>query len=265
MSDHTNPNTESTGTLFELDDQVALVTGGAGGLGRSIAVGLASAGATVVIADNDLDGADEIMREIEVRGQGGLALPMDVTDSQLVQTAVDRVCSELGRIDVLVTSHGVATRAPTEEFAEEQWDRIIDVNLKGVFLCCQIVGKVMLRQEHGSIINLASIGGLIALPTSAPYSASKGGVVQLTRALGVEWARMGVRVNVIAPSTFNTPLVRQLMEPEPDYRNVMLSKVPSGLIPEPEALVGAILYLASPASSMVTGTVLPVDGGYTAQ
>ncbi len=257
--------TRNAGALFDLRDRVALVTGGAGGLGRFMANGLASAGATVVIADMVLDDADEIVKQIESHGRTGMAVSIDVTDSGSVQRVTDQVCSKFGRIDILVNSHGVTKRMPSIDFPEAEWDRIIAVNLKGVFLCCQIVGRVMITQELGSIINLASIGGLVGLPTSLAYCASKGGVVQLTRTLGVEWAPLGVRVNAIAPSSFNTPMVRRVMDAEPEYRQRVVSKIPIGRIAEPESIVGAVLFLASDASDMVTGTTLPVDGGYTAQ
>ena len=250
---------------FDLQDQVALVTGGAGGLGRTIADGLASAGAAVVIADTVLDDADQIVKQIESHGRCGMAVSIDVTDSGSVQAVTDQVCSKFGRIDILVNSHGVTKRMPSVDFPEAEWDRIVDVNLKGVFLCCQIVGRVMIRQKNGAIINMASIGGLVGLPTSVAYCASKGGVVQLTRTLGVEWAPMGVRVNAIAPSSFNTPMVRRAMDAEPEYRQRVVSKIPMGRIAEPQSIVGAVLFLASAGSDMVTGTTLPVDGGYTAQ
>ena len=251
--------------LFDLTGQVALVTGGVGGLGRPIAAGLAAAGATVAVADLTLDQADAVLAEIAATGQCGLALPLDVTKVHSVQNVVDRLLADFGRIDILVNCHGLTKRVASVDFLEADWDRIIEVNLKGTFLCCQIVGRVMIQQGRGSIINLASIGGLVGLPTSVAYCASKGGVVQLTRTLGVEWAPLGVRVNVLAPSSFNTPMVRNVLDAEPEYRNRVVSKIPMGRIAEPTEIVGSVLYLASAASSMVTGTILPVDGGYTAQ
>ncbi|MFN8486300.1 MAG: glucose 1-dehydrogenase [Caldilineaceae bacterium] len=261
----TNLTLPSPTNLFDLTGQVALVTGGVGGLGRPIAAGLAAAGATVAVADLKLDQADAVLAEIAATGQRGLVLPLDVTKIDSVQAAVDRLLADFGRIDILVNCHGLTKRVASVDFLEADWDRIIEVNLKGTFLCCQLVGRVMIQQGHGSIINLASIGGLVGLPTSVAYCASKGGVVQLTRTLGVEWAPLGVRVNAIAPSSFNTPMVRNVLDAEPEYRNRVVSKIPIGRIAEPNEIVGSVLYLASPASSMVTGTILSVDGGYTAQ
>lgn len=259
------PSLPSPANLFDLTGQVALVTGGMGGLGRPIAAGLAAAGATVAVADLKLDQAGAVLAEIAATGQRGLALALDVTQAASVQAVVDRLLADFGRIDVLVNCHGLTKRVASVDFLEADWDRIIDVNLKGAFLCCQRVGRVMLQQGRGSIINFASIGGLVGLPTSVAYCASKGGVVQLTRTLGVEWAPFGVRVNAIAPSSFNTPMVRNVLDAEPEYRNRVVSKIPLGRIAEPSEIVGSVLYLAAPASSMVTGTILAVDGGYTAQ
>ncbi len=251
--------------LFDLHGQVALVTGGVGGLGRPIAVGLAAAGATVAVADLVLDQADSVLTEIAATGQKGLALPLDVTSTASIQAVVDQLLADYGRIDILINCHGVTKRTASVDFLETDWDRIIAVNLKGTFLCCQTVGRVMIQQGHGSIINLASIGGVVGLPTSVAYCASKGGVVQLTRTLGVEWAPLGVRVNAIAPSSFNTPMVRRVLDAEPEYRERVVSKIPIGRIAEPNEIVGSVIYLASAASSMVTGAVISVDGGYTAQ
>ncbi len=259
------PSLPSPANLFDLTGQVALVTGGMGGLGRPIAAGLAAVGATVAVADLKLDQADAVLAEIAATGRRGLALALDVTQAASVQAVVDRLLADFGRIDVLVNCHGLTKRVASVDFLEADWDRIIDVNLKGAFLCCQRAGRVMLQQGRGSIINFASIGGLVGLPTSVAYCASKGGVVQLTRTLGVEWAPFGVRVNAIAPSSFNTPMVRNVLDAEPEYRNRVVSKIPLGRIAEPNEIVGSVLYLAAPASSMVTGTILAVDGGYTAQ
>ena len=255
---------EATVSAFDLHGKVALVTGGCGGLGSSICAALAEAGADVIVADITLAGVDQITARVEAMGRRSLAVEVDVTQSDSVQGLVDAVCAEFGRIDILVNSHGVTRRMPSAEFTEQDWDHVIEVNLKGVFLTCQRVGRVMLAQRRGSIINFSSIGGLVGLPHSIAYCASKGGVILLTRSLGVEWAPLGVRVNAIAPSPFDTPMVRGAMKAEPEYRQRVVDKVPIGRVAAPEEIVGAVLFLASEAASMVTGSVLPVDGGYTA-
>ena len=251
--------------IFDLSGQVSLVTGGNGGFGRVIASGLAAAGSSVVIADVQLDGADDIVRSVESSGQRCLTLEMDVTDAESVQAAVDRVASEFGRIDVLVNSHGVTKRRPFIDYSEADWDHVLDINLKGTFLTCQSVGRVMLQQGRGAIVNLSSVGGLVGMTNTVAYCASKGGVVQLTRALGVEWAARGVRVNAIAPSAFDTPMARNAIEAEPAYQQRVIDRTPVGRLGDPEELIGAVLFLASGASAMMAGAVLPVDGGFTAQ
>lgn len=263
--DTTQASSAYSTDIFDLHGHVALVTGGGGGLGSPIAIGLAAAGATVVVADLALERAEAVAAEIVAMAGRSLALALDVTSAASVQAVVDHVLNEYGCIDILVNSHGITKRMASVDFPQADWDRIIAVNLTGTFYCCQIVGRAMIDQGRGSIINLASIGGLVGLPASVAYCASKGGVVQLTRTLGVEWAPLGVRVNAIAPSSFNTPMVQRVLDSEPEYRERVVSRIPIGRIAEPAEIVGTAIYLASAAASMVTGAVLPVDGGYTAQ
>jgi NAD(P)-dependent dehydrogenase (short-subunit alcohol dehydrogenase family) len=250
---------------FDLDGAVALVTGAAGGLGAAIARGLAAAGARLVLADLAEDALQALKDEIERRGGRAATQRTDVTAAADVAAAVDCAVRTWGRLDVLVNCAGITLRQPAVDFTESEWDRIIAVNLKGTWLCCQAAGRVMLEQRQGRIINMASIGGLVGLPMSVAYCASKGGVVQLTRTLAVEWAPFGVTVNAIAPCTFETPMVRSVMTAEPEYEQRVIGRIPLGRMGKPEEIVGTAIYLASPAAAMVTGHILSIDGGYTAQ
>jgi gluconate 5-dehydrogenase len=246
--------------LFRLDGQVAVVVGGAGGLGAAIARGLAEAGAAVAVADANGGQAKTIADELTAAGRRALAVAADVSDAESVEGMAREVETRLGPIEVLVNSAGITHRSPAVDFPEAQWHRVIAVNLTGVFLASQAVGRRMVARRRGRIINIASIAGEIGLPGTIAYSASKGGVVQLTRALAVEWAPHNVRVNAIAPSWFSTN-IGDLIHREPDYAERAMRRVPVGRMGQPDELVGAALYLASEASRMVTGHILAVDGG----
>lgn len=246
--------------LFSLAGRTALVTGAARGLGRAMAEGLGEAGAFVACLDLPDAPAAEVAAAI------GNAIPMtaDVADEAEVGRAVAAVEQLRGKIDILINSAGVGGRGQAASYPTEVWDRVLAVNLTGTFNMCRTVGRGMVERGSGSIVNVASIGGLVGYAGSVGYQASKGGIVQLTRALAIEWAP-SVRVNAIAPSQFETPLVRQQWEAEPDMEEAFRSRVPLGRIGQPTEILGPALFLASDASSMVTGHVLVVDGGYTAQ
>lgn len=245
---------------FRLDGRVAVVTGSASGLGKAITLSLAGCGARVVCVDIAADSNRQVADRV-----GGVALTLDVTGPDAVERSVGEMTRRTGNIDVLVNSAGIGGRSPALSYPRDLMDRVIDVNLKGTFFMCQSVGRRMIEAGHGSIVNIASIGGLVAFPGSAGYQASKGGVVQLTRALAVEWAPSGVRVNAVAPGHVGTELVRRQWESEPELKDYFLSRTPLNRLPTPEDVAGPVVFLASDASKMVTGQVIVVDGGYTAQ
>jgi NAD(P)-dependent dehydrogenase (short-subunit alcohol dehydrogenase family) len=206
-----------------------------------------------------------VREQIQSLGAEARVQPTDVTRADEVAAAVDVAVDEWRKLDILVNCAGITLRRAAIEFPETEWDRILAVNLKGTWLCCQAAGRVMTQRRKGRIINMASIGGLVGLPMSVAYCASKGGVVQLTRTLAVEWAPYGVTVNAIAPCTFETPMVKAVLDSEPEYRQRVVDRIPVGRMGQPEEVVNAVIFLAAPGSSMVTGHILSVDGGYVAQ
>ena len=246
---------------FSLEGRVAAVTGGASGLGAAIAVGLAQAGATVALLDVDPDRANEVAAEITRNDGKAFALHCDVTDSNSVRAAVTEIVARAGTVDALVNSAGSAFRSPAEEFPEEQLDRILALNLKGTYLTCQAFGRHMLDHDGGSIVNIASIGGFVAYPHASAYLASKGGVVQLTRGLALEWIGR-VRVNGIAPTLFDTPLTNKGAKASTVTSDFITRRFLRDGLPDARHVVGAAVFLTSSASELVTGHTLPVDDGY---
>jgi len=251
-------------TLFRLDGRVAAVTGGGSGLGAAMAKGLAQAGAALAIVDVNDEGSARTVSKIEEQGGRALAMNCDVTDKAAVEALADRVVSELGRLDVLVNSAGMAFRSPAEEFPEEEFDRIIALNLKGTYLCCQAFGRKLLAQGSGSIINVASIGAFISYPHASAYNASKGGVLNLTRVLALEWIDRGVRVNGIAPGLCDSPLTRARAKQSSVTSDFLQARMLRPELILPRELVGTAVFLASDASARITGHTVLVDDGYTA-
>lgn len=253
--------------LFDLTGKVSIVTGSAGGIGRAIALGLAEYGSNVVIVDTVSPGSCDVTEEIKRLGRKSLFVQVDVTDKKGLNEMVNRTMSKFNRIDILVNNAGCNIRKPALEIKEEEWDKVIDTNMKGVFLSSQAVGRVMVEQRKGKIINIASVMGLVGSPdyqTVVPYCASKGGVVQLTRAFATEWAKYNIQVNAIAPATVETPLVKELLK-DKKRRDRILKMIPLGRLPKPEELAGPAVFLASSASDFMTGHILCFDGGWLAQ
>jgi NAD(P)-dependent dehydrogenase (short-subunit alcohol dehydrogenase family) len=250
--------------LFRLDGRVAAVTGGGSGLGAAMAKGLAQAGASLAILDVDGEGAARTVSTIEEQGGQAVAMHCDVTDAAAVDSLADRVAEELGRVDVLVNSAGIAFRSPAEEFPEAEFDRIIAINLKGTYLCCQAFGRKMLARGSGSIVNIASIGAFISYPHASAYLSSKGGVLNLTRGLALEWIDRGVRVNGIAPGLCDSPLTRARAKQSSVTSDFLQARMLRQELILPREIVGAAIFLASDASARVTGHTLLVDDGYTA-
>ncbi len=247
--------------LFDLTGKIAIVTGASRGLGRAIAIGLAKAGADLVVTDV-LD-LKETVEEVRKAGRNAIGLKVDVTSRKDVEEMIKHVINKFGRIDILVNNAGIYRSAPAESMSEEDWDKVVDVNLKGEFLCAQEAGKQMIKQREGKIVNIASVADQFASPQSAAYNASKAGIISLTKTLAVEWAKHNIQVNSICPGVFTTPMTEGLME-DKIFLNTVRKDVPMARAGRPEELVGAVIFLASKASSYVTGHALVVDGGWTA-
>jgi 2-deoxy-D-gluconate 3-dehydrogenase len=251
---------------FRVDDQIAIVTGSGSGMGRAFAQALAGAGADVVITE--LPGREALAAEaaalVQAQGRRALTLSLDVTQVASIRAMVEKVVTEWGQIDILINNAGMNIRKWAVDVTEQDWDTVVNTDLRGVFFCAQLVGKHMIqRGKGGRIINTASQIGLVGYTERVAYCAAKAGVINMTRVLAIEWAQHGITVNAIAPTFVNTPLVAALLTSE-EIRKEVLSRIPLGRLAEPEDIVGAVLYLASPAAAMVTGHTLVIDGGWTA-
>lgn len=249
--------------LFNLTDKVAVVTGGTKGLGRGMSLALAAAGADVAVVARSKSELDEVAEEIKSLGRDGLGVPTDVTDPEAVAAMVDTVVSHFKRIDILINAAGMIIMKPTLEFPVKEWEQVIKLNLEGTFLTCQAVGRVMVEQQKGKIINMSSVRGHQARANDPAYPASKAAVNLLTKSLAIEWAPYNITVNAIAPTFIKTDLNTFLLD-DPKVRNWVVGRIPMGRVGNIEDLFGAAVFLASEASDFITGQVLYVDGGWTA-
>jgi NAD(P)-dependent dehydrogenase (short-subunit alcohol dehydrogenase family) len=244
---------------FSLAGKVAFVTGASYGIGEGLSRALAEAGARVAVGARSREPLEALARDIE-----GLAVPFDVRNVEDVRRAVARVESELGRIDVLVNNAGLGANHPALDVTEADWDEMMAVNLRGLFFTCQAAARGMLARRSGSIVNMSSQASLVGIENHAVYCATKGGVNQLTRVLALEWSPHGVTVNAVAPTFIYTPGTKERLD-QPEFRRKVLERIPAQRVGTIEDVAGAVIYLASPAGSLVTGSVLSVDCGWTAR
>ena len=251
---------------LNLDNKIGFVTGTGSGLGRAISIGMAQAGADVALTElpDKLEAARDTAREIEKLGRRAVVVPLDVLKLPLIHEAVDAVLAHFGRIDILVNNAGVNIPRLAVDVTEAEWDKVMAIDLKGVFFTTQTVAKkALIPQGGGKVVNIASQMGVVGYMYRSAYCSAKAGVVNLTRVLSYEWAKHKICVNSVAPTFIDTPLTRPMFENKEFYNDV-ISRIPMGRLGTPEDVVGAVVYLSSPAADMVTGHTLLVDGGWTA-
>ncbi len=250
---------------FDLQGKIALVTGAARGLGRAIALALAEAGADVALGLRDKASDSGLTAEIAARGKQPLPLQMDMTSPAQIQQAVEQTAKHFGRLDILVNNAGIAPDNLAENVTEADFDRTVAVNLKGTFFACQAAGRIMIQQKSGCIINMSSQAAFAALPTESVYCMTKAGIVHLTKCLAVEWGKYNINVNAVAPTFIHTPGTEACLA-DTQFRQDVIERIAAlHRIGEPIEVAGAVVFLASPAASLITGHTLVIDGGWTAR
>lgn len=249
-----------------LEGKVALVTGGGSGIGRATALAFAREGAKVVVSDVVPEGGKETVRLIEAAGGMAFFMEADVSSAADAQAMVRTAEEQYGRLDYAFNNAGIeGAQAPTAEVTEDNWDRVISINLKGTWLCMKYEIPVMLKQGGGAIVNTASVAGLVGFPNIAPYTASKGGVVQLTKAAALDYAKQGIRINAVCPGVIRTPMVERFLGGSAEAEAQFTAMEPVGRMGTPEEIAEAVVWLCSDAASFVTGHAMAVDGGFVAQ
>ncbi|HET6469576.1 MAG TPA: glucose 1-dehydrogenase [Geminicoccaceae bacterium] len=251
--------------MFDLTGRVAVVTGGNGGIGLGMAGGLAAAGAAVVVAGRDQAKSRDAVRKLEGMGRPASAIEVDVTSEASCRRLFEAVAERHGRLDVLVNNAGTNIRKQPEEYTLAEWQSVLDTNLTSAFLCSQLAYEPMKRSGGGKIINIGSMMSIFGASFTAPYAASKGGIVQLSRALACAWAKDNIQVNAVLPGWIDSALTRRARSQIEGLEQRVVARTPAGRWGVPEDLAGIAVFLASPASDFITGTAIPVDGGYSVQ
>ena len=249
---------------FNLKGKVSLITGAARGLGKACALALAHAGSDIALGLRDVNTAENLEQEIRAMGKKVIRLQMDVSNLKQINSSVERVVEEFGKIDILVNNVGIAPANPAEKVTEEDFDQTINLNLKGTFFTAQAVGKQMIKQGYGRIINMSSQAGFVALDDESIYCMTKAGINHLTKNLASEWAKYNINVNAVAPTFIETPGTEPWLN-DKDFRQSVLDRIPLGRIGKPMEVAGAVVFLASDAASLITGDIMLIDGGWTAK
>ena len=249
--------------MFDLNGKVALVTGGNGGIGLGMALGLAKAGATVVVAARNAEKSAAAVEALRATGSESFALAADVTDEASVVALFDEVAQRCGRLDILVNNAGTTVRKPVDQLSLTEWNSVMDTNLTSAFLCCRAAYPLMQRAGGGKIVNIGSMASIFGMPYAPAYGASKGGIVQLTKAMAASWAKDGIQVNAVLPGWIQTDLTDGARAQVPGLNDRVIARTAVGRWGQPQDLAGIAVFLSSAGSDFITGTAIPVDGGYS--